>query len=732
MIDQKNDNNPDSHKKKGKFSNAVILAACVALAIFISKNPQRFYNILLVIVGFGGVIFVHELGHFAAAKAVGIMVEAFAIGFGPIFLGIKKVAGGFQIRLLPNILHSRDGKSDLALFVPWSSARPGETEYQLRLIPLGGFVKMLGQEDIGADKDSDDPRAFGNKAVWKRAIVISAGVTMNVICGAIVFVIVFARGVELPPAVVGAVLPDKPAARAGISSGDEIISINGKENISFTDLMIASIFADKGEKLALKVRHTDGNIKTYQLEPQDPQTDVEKSKGIRMLGITPAESLTIADIDRNNPDNTVLLGNLEKLGLQPNDEIIEVNNQKIARNDQLTQVLYPEPDTLKPETITLTASRTSASAAVTRHAIEIPMDFTVYPRVSGKMQATLLGMTPRLKISSVLTGRPAQKAGLLINDVILQFGTINNPTLEELQEYCANHNNQSVKVVVQRIENDSVTRKTLEVTPDKAKSSGLKNIFGKAPKPTIGIQIAWDTATPVVAHCRELDKQKPLASLPRGSHITTIANETVNDWIDIHRLLCQHKGRKVAVQYRTIDEQPTQSLTITVPDTNEWIGFAFRPALGEVPFLPFKPLMKQYKGNTWTESLRMGADQTYIFIAQTYLMFRGMFKGTVSAKTASGPVGILKMSYNVVEQRTGSYYFYFMAIISVCIAVFNFLPLPILDGGLIVLLLVEKIKGAPVSIRTQEFLNYAGLALIGGLFLFVTYNDIVKLVTGQL
>ena len=102
----------------------------------------------------------------------------------------------------------------------------------------------------------------------------------------------------------------------------------------------------------------------------------------------------------------------------------------------------------------------------------------------------------------------------------------------------------------------------------------------------------------------------------------------------------------------------------------------------------------------------------------------------MSAKNVSGPVGILSLSYDIVENKSLTFYFYFMAIISMCIAVFNFLPLPIVDGGLIVLLLVEKIKGSPVSLRVQEVINYAGLIMIGGFFLYVTFNDIARLVNG--
>ena len=96
--------------------------------------------------------------------------------------------------------------------------RAGETEYQIGLIPFGGFVKMLGQEDVGTAKSTDDPRSYANKPVSARMAVITAGVTFNVISAVIVFMTVFLIGIELQPAIVGSVVPDSPAAKAGLKA----------------------------------------------------------------------------------------------------------------------------------------------------------------------------------------------------------------------------------------------------------------------------------------------------------------------------------------------------------------------------------------------------------------------------------------------------------------------------------------------------------------------------------
>ena len=208
-----------------------LLAAFLGLSWFVIQDPERAKNIFLMLLGFGAVIFVHELGHFTAGKLFNIECEAFSLGFYTIF-GIKRIQGGYRLRFLPSLLGGKEGNKAPSVVIPRGAAKEGETEYRLGLIPLGGYVKLLGQEDIGADQPSDNPRAFGNKPIWQRVIVLAAGVFMNILSAAIVFMIVFAQGLNLPPAVAGAVQPDSAAAQAGIQGGDEFIAVDGKDRKS--------------------------------------------------------------------------------------------------------------------------------------------------------------------------------------------------------------------------------------------------------------------------------------------------------------------------------------------------------------------------------------------------------------------------------------------------------------------------------------------------------------------
>lgn len=148
-------------------------------------------NIIIALVIIAILIFVHELGHFIAARRVGIPVHEFSLGFGPKLL----------------------------------STRRGETDYSLRLIPLGGFVRMAGEEP----GDMENPDGFNTRTPWEKMQVSFAGPFMNFVLAVLIYIYAFAViGVAQPidDAIIGEVLKDKPAYEAGLKAGDRILAVN--------------------------------------------------------------------------------------------------------------------------------------------------------------------------------------------------------------------------------------------------------------------------------------------------------------------------------------------------------------------------------------------------------------------------------------------------------------------------------------------------------------------------
>lgn len=690
-----------------------LIIGVAALAYLISRNPQATWHTFMMLLGFGAVIFVHELGHFIAAKSVGIKVEAFSLGFGWVVLGIRRVAGGYRVRLLPDLIPSAHGEGALGFTIPAARAVEGETEYRLSLIPLGGFVKMLGQEDMVEEKPSDDPRAYPNKPVWQRCVVISAGVVMNVIVGSIVFMIVFAHGIDQIPAVVGDAVEGKPAFKAGMRAGDEIIAINGETDyLSFMDVSIAGALADKGEKVAFTVRHPDGSQDTYHVVPQ-----LDEQRGMRLCGIAPGLTRTIDELPEGAAE---LRAALAQIGWAPGDTVVAINGTTIEHDYQLHTAIFPKTQAASPDKLTLTVEDADGD----RRDIDVAM--SLEPAGSAPHVGRVLGMSPRILIQTVAEDGDANEAGVLAGDVVTQIGSIPFPTIEEMTQTCQENAGITVELTVLREEQGQMVAKVIEVTPRAPELTWWKELLGAKGTAMIGVGLGWDLTRPVVAHCDDyLDDQPPLP-LPSGAEITTIAGNAVQNWEQIINALRDHSGREVTISYRDPTSQDQQSCTVNVPDQTGWIGFAYRPDFGGLIDLPWQQLKRMYKAENWTESLRMGAGMTGSFITQTYMTIRGMLSRNVSPKNVQGPVGILKMTYTVAAERSFLEFCYFMAMINVLIAIFNFLPLPVLDGGHMVFLLVEKFKGSPVSPKVQINITYVGAALLGAFVLFVTFNDIMR------
>lgn len=219
-------------------------------------------DLLLVVLGFSLIVVVHELGHFLAARWAGVRVQAFAVGFGPSLLSYRKGMG------------LRRGSSEADYFKRLrtdptlaTSTDISPTEYRINALPFGGYVKMLGQDDADPGARSEEPDSFQNCPVWKRMVIISAGVVMNVILAAALFVVVFSVGLKTEPAIIGWVAPGSPSAAAvavnaidagvtepGLKAGDRIDRIDGEVPVKFMDLVHASAMARRDQPVSLIVR----------------------------------------------------------------------------------------------------------------------------------------------------------------------------------------------------------------------------------------------------------------------------------------------------------------------------------------------------------------------------------------------------------------------------------------------------------------------------------------------
>jgi len=227
----------------------------------------------------GIMILVHELGHFAAAKWFGVRVEVFSIGFG------KRLAG----------------------------VRRGGTDYRISALPLGGYVKMAGENPL--ESRSGAPDEFMSHPRWQRFVIAIAGPAMNIILAVAVLTGVFMVHYERPvfldePAVIGWVLENSPAAKAGIEQGDRIVRIEGEQNPTWEDVMLKVMVSSKQP---VDVAIQRGN----QILEKRVQPEADGSEQYASVGWLPDQPITVTELEPGMP--------AAKAGLKLGDDILAVN-----------------------------------------------------------------------------------------------------------------------------------------------------------------------------------------------------------------------------------------------------------------------------------------------------------------------------------------------------------------------------------------------------------------------
>lgn len=722
-------------------------------------------DLAVVLGGFTLIIVIHELGHFLAARWAGIRVHAFAVGFGGAVVSYRR---GLGVRR-----GSSEGEYQAMLRADpqRTRARVSATEYRWNWLPLGGYVKMLGQNDADPGERSDEPDSYQAKPVWKRMVVISAGVAMNLVSAAALFVVVFQAGLRTEPAQIGYVDPAGPSAGEGVGGGglrvgDRVVRMNGSRVWAFSDIAIAAAMASGASEMTVEVERAGRTVEA-RVRP------VKGPAGLLTIGVGPAVTrrligggagVAASDVARQEEiwreqTGAALRAGMELVGVAGNrlgedaDPVTELGAAAAASGGSAVGVVVSEGGVERA-----LAVRPVAEWVETDHLIES----------GARVVRTehLLGLAPVLKVVRVEEGRSAARAGLRSGDVMARVGSAVWPSVARGIAEVRASAGRGVAVVVWR-DGALVDLGLVPVSPEgggtigfvpgsTAEDSALVSGWPTLPEaraegggeagPAGGAGSGGAGAVEARAVSGGAWSGAGLGLAP-GSRVVRVGGERVGTLVEVREQLLR-AAREAGIGVVRVElgiEQPARPgagqagapdgaagvvpaeeryvWSIPEAEARALVGLGWRSPLTAGDFEVKRVVLRS---GSVLGAIGMGLHRTRQSMLQTYITFARLAQGTVGVEHLNGPVGIVHAG-TLLAGRGWVWVLFFMGVVSVNLAVINFLPLPIVDGGHFVFLLYEQVTGRAVSALVQNAAALAGLVAIGTVFLIVTYNDLARL-----
>jgi regulator of sigma E protease len=522
-------------------------------------------------------VVVHELGHFLFAKLFKVRADAFSVGFGPVILKKK-----------------------------W-----GETEFRLSAIPLGGYVKLLGEDPSVELSEEDRKRSLHAQKPWKRFFIFFGGPLFNFIWAAIVFMAMMAIGEPQISTVVGRVLHDSPAAKAGIIAGDKISAIDGTKVEKLEDLY--TLLTDKpSTDVELSIERAGKTVPVrFATGSEDGFSVYGEKKSVGTIeGIIPSGRSTRIGI--SSPDSIAA-----KAGIKAGDEVVSIAGTPVKTFEEL-ETAYSSLKLAAGAPLLLKIKSEGAEQEVSlagKWSGDLGVDFGIH--------------STELFIEQAIPGTPAEKAGIKKMDQLIAVNGSPIRSFFELRRKIQKSGEEKGKVNVTVVREGKTM--TFEIIPQE--TTERDPLLKKLKQFTIGVMPMASMLEPVMVIERTLN---PFQLLYRGTA-------------------------------RMID-------------------------------LSQKNLVSIFK----------------------------MIMGQVSVKSLGGPILIGKLAGDSISRGLLDF-LKMMAILSIGLGVLNILPIPVLDGGHIVLLGIEAVRGRSLSLKQIEVVQSVGLAVILFIMIIVMKNDISRL-----
>jgi regulator of sigma E protease len=719
-----------------------IILAATGDATFVDQVLEWTWSIFSVAVGLGFVIFVHELGHFLVAKACGVKCEKFYIGF-----------DFWNLRLC--------------------RFRWGETEYGIGIFPLGGYVKMLGQDDdprqaaaelerckVPADSPDAaraqalaegtatesltpgtavekphyelDPRSYIAKPVWARMAIISAGVTMNVIFGALLAAWAYGLGVPEVPAIIGPTIPGTSAWKTDLEPGSRVVAFGDGatyEHYRFDDVRRNVVFSGEDRELTLTLRTPSGEERRVVVRPEVRD---EKKSDFPTIGFQPPTEPRIVVSDgiaaHRRPKTDV--------PLKDRDRIIAMNGVQLAEGS----VYDPRLDAILAQNpfgpLKLTVQRELEQKEKGTPPQLETLDVVVQPRPIREV-----GLSMRIgPVVAIRAGSPAEKAGFQVHDVILKVNgqEVGNPlSLSQRLVPQAGTETTYTFVVARQGADGNVVEQELTVRPEPPRQSIQDYPFGgPVAIESIGVAFAVTNEVAAVEEDSPADKAglKPqdrvvaVRFVPAGEKQLEQEKEANGKQFTDEIQLNDHLQSWPLVHSQLQDILPDTSLVVRVQRGNQVIEKTLAPVDSKTFFderrgLLLYVLRVEHRAESVGEAFYLGTREVKERMFEVVATITQLIKRPKLAKHLMGPAGIINAAGHFASEGLPTLLL-FLTLLSANLAVLNFLPIPVLDGGHILFLTWEGITRRPVNPHVQGWLSLGGLAFLLGLMIWATAMDI--------
>lgn len=637
---------------------------------------ETFFTILQAALGIGLLVFVHEAGHFIAARLCGVDCYVFSLGYGP------RIAG-----------FNRNG-----------------CDFRISLIPIGGYVRMAGE--IGENDEGPSDGSLARKSPLQRIFVYSAGVLMNFIIAFIIFPIVYFTGVPANKPVVGSVTPGSPAWHARIAPGSVITAINGTKIVSFDQIPIEVAVSSSPLKLEYN-EPIPGNPGEYRPRVESIATDYHEERGMPYLGV---EAGLATEIARNAQNISVRGLQLTvradspayEAGVRTGDLLIGIDGKSIDAGS----IRYFAERLGDPGGATLlqfAAGKDSPPRSAEELAkITIPDGIPLAARPVKDTERTILGVAPAKDlVKGVRKSSIFEKLKLTVGDRILR---INGKPFVNSADFArvASAAEDVVKLSVLR--GDATVALEAKLTQDERAQLQDGVALGENDKSN---RIFVKKNTPAER-----------GGLQAGDRIIKVGSVEITKWEQISKtVLAAPPEADLAIEIERDLGEGMVKLTKTIrpartPEFDFGIGFVDDRVL--------------VRANDLGEAIQLGFGASTRFIKQIIIFLKKIALGQVAAnKNVAGPILLAATTYQLAHEGFIQL-LYFLAVLSLNLALINLLPIPLLDGGNLFFVIIEAIKGSPVSERVIGASQTVGIFLLITLMVWVTFHDLKRLVVGWL